>query len=531
MLNFKALFSRSKPVCATELDLLQWAAGSVRPLPQVDGINESQLLLLVEQHRLPHRFLDRLERERPAWCGSGLWRGLLQLRAQAETTMRRQIAATREIAAALDSPRPLITIKGFSAFALTGDKRHIRLSGDLDLLSEDVEQLWETLEKLSYQGVKNAETFNFPAIPKTRTFELGGMFRGDLKIEPHKYYGVWSYPQEVLEATLAPTQFPKLWVQGLPEPVQKEICYSDLLANSHVSRVGETRGLVVPNAALLVLILCAHEFQLSQVQCFRRGYLKLSTLADIRDLVGHVSFDPKQFLALVEKFDAHDALCYAGLLLETYLGVNPLPSCRSRIRPTRLADFPRLLIPPNRSFWILPPQTDEPMFCGNVDATRHYMKHLGANTVAATRQGRRKFYRLAVSPDSGSGERDEGILERAITSDPQGQCVPLRLAAIWNETELRIECCLAGAQWKPNYEYYIHIWGYQWNGLHPKASAVREPEEDQLLVCRLAWDALPPVCREMKSFFLLLSVACQNPHCPPAVLDPITLVPLRVLRP
>lgn len=531
MPNLKALFSRPKPARATELDLLKWGAGSVRPLPEVDGVNENQLLQLVEKHRLPHRLLHRIEQEHPAWCSPSLFRGLLQLRAQAETMMRRQVAATREVAAALKSAQPLLTIKGFSTYALTGENHHIRLSGDLDLLSDDVEQLWNTLEQLGYEGVKTRDTFGFSRIQNNHTAELGLMQRGSLAIEPHKYYPVLSYPQEVVESDLNPVQHSTLWLQNLPGPLQREMLYGDLLANSRLSRVSGSCDLVVPDAAMLALILCAHEFKVFLMGPFLQGHIKLSTLADIRDLTGHAHFDKKQFLSLITEFDGHDAVGFAGRLLEDCLGTNPLSIYQSQVCPPQIADLPRLMTPPPSFCWSLAYDTDELLCSGNMDITAKNVSRLGANTIEANTKGDRKIYKVSL-PAEGElhPQQTEGeTLSRIIVHSPRDERIPLQFSVTWNEKGLLFEGALVQPTWEEGYEYCIRVLGYQWSGLCPGADL--PSGEDEKLLWFLPWKWLPATSQERRCLSLLLFVAKQNRHCQPAVMDPIMLVPLQVLRP
>jgi len=173
-----------------ELEILKWVAGSSEELPRMRRVDEDRLLELIALHRLSCHFLHRLNQRQPDWCSSRLVAGILSLKAQALSKVQKHLEAAREIHSAVSSnTSPLITIKGFTAYALTGEARHIRYSEDLDLVFGDLGYLWSQMEALGYAGKKH-ELSN----------EYASMFRGEVMVELHRYVEVWPYPTGILTA-------------------------------------------------------------------------------------------------------------------------------------------------------------------------------------------------------------------------------------------------------------------------------------------------------------------------------------------
>ena len=134
-------------------DILKWVAGSPKPVSEIEMEESDEQILLeaVQAHRLAGRFLHRVNEERPNWWTKSLHQALAIEKMQVQANLIRQVKAIREVSAVLaDERRPLITVKGFSAYALTGDQRNIRLSIDVDMFAADLDDLRETLLGLGY---------------------------------------------------------------------------------------------------------------------------------------------------------------------------------------------------------------------------------------------------------------------------------------------------------------------------------------------------------------------------------------------
>ncbi len=338
------------------LDLLKWAAGAPISLPGIEGIQDERLLCLLgidedafldllAKHRLAQRFLDRYRRERPGWCSPTLLGRVLELGALAQKHTRRQLDALHEITRALDpAAPPLIAIKGFTTYALTGQEKHLRQSADLDLFAPDPAVLFDHLLRLGYTGFQKGLDHH----------EWAEMQRQDIKIEIHRCFPVYSYPPGITACDLVPEHHPGLWHQpftqlhrreigddALMATLQaegarwnrtlrhREIHYEDLLAHSVCGTTPDTADLRVPHPNMAAFLLCAHEFMNYAGPLLMTALpVKLAILADILDLTRHPQFDLPGFLSLAERFQGQDALAFVGGLLQTCFGSNPFPLLR-----------------------------------------------------------------------------------------------------------------------------------------------------------------------------------------------------------
>lgn len=281
-----------------------------------DGaLNENKLLDLVMRHRLAVRFLDRVQRERPVWCRPNLTLRLIEQRAQAQIRFGRQMNALREICAALASQRkPLTVIKGFSTYALTGRKEHIHLSGDLDVLFDDIDYLNETLQRLGYRQAPSEQKH-------LGEHEAAQLCRDDVMFEVHRHFPVWSYPPGVTTADLVPSHHRGLWIQRFTAHDETKILYQHLCEYSQTGAAPETRDLFVADPNMCVLISCAHALKNFMFPpTYSPLTVRLSEVADIHDLVRHPQFHQQCFLDSVDRFKGHDVVHFARQLVEGCFG-------------------------------------------------------------------------------------------------------------------------------------------------------------------------------------------------------------------
>jgi hypothetical protein len=318
-----------------ELQALKWAAHPHVPPPDVERLDEERLLGLIWQHRLAIRFRERTRDAQPPWWTRQIGFGVLTQCRLARQDLERRLAVTAEVAAALaETGKPLITVKGASTYALTGDERSIRHSADLDLMFHDMEALHSALLGLGFAG----EPWKWAA------HEYGEMIRGNFKIEPHLYFPVYAYPPGLPE-DLVPKHHPDLWVQKAAPCVRRRIEYADLLPYCQPGTTRETRHLWIPGPSMAVLILCAHEFREYLQRPSRPALIQLSTLADICDLLGQAQFDTSLFLSLLRTFDGGDSVRLVQALIHAYFDVEAFPFL-PEISPT--ASEPHPASPPSR---------------------------------------------------------------------------------------------------------------------------------------------------------------------------------------
>lgn len=293
-----------------ELRILLWAVTGDGPPPAVQP-DLRTLLKLAYEHRLIPRLLYLLRRTRPVWSTPALLAGLQRENARAVVLHQQRIRALREIETAwaycpAGNGQPLIAVKGFAVFALTGDPRHLRLSGDLDLFSPDPEALWRVLVDLGYTGPRHEGGFT----------EYANLRRAEVAIEVHRFFAVYSYPPGVAEADLSPERHPGAWRQSFGPIPRTALGYADLYAHSCCSDVELCRGLRVPTAELTVLLLCAHEFGETLHSPFEISVpVRLGIVADLLELAQQAAFDAEQFRSLVVEYEAEDAVRCIGAFI------------------------------------------------------------------------------------------------------------------------------------------------------------------------------------------------------------------------
>ena len=327
-------------------DVLKWAAGSTRPLPQFDGMDEPRLLALLGvdetallqqllEHRLTQRFLWRYCVERPAWANAALLGRLSLAQGAAQGRLVRHIRAVAEIRAALPvRDAPLLTLKGATTFALGGDSRALRYSHDLDLCYDDLPLLWETLHSLGYQGKRHF------------THEYGKLSRGEVTIDLHEYFPVFAYPAGLIAHDFTQPASNSVTLCGPQRLEESRINYEDLRRNAVNGRALQTEALTVVNATLATLLLCAHAFKNYVVgphYLSNNRATKLAELGEIADLTRFYEFDALEFQKLVRQYDARDAVEFCRHLLDSYMIPHAIPSEPCVSATGRMA-FPESLI-------------------------------------------------------------------------------------------------------------------------------------------------------------------------------------------
>lgn len=325
----------------TPHDFLRWAAGASVALPALAslrderalallGIDEDSLGTELRQHRLAARFVERLGPVRPGWCSRALLGRMLEACHAAEVNMQRQVAAIREIRDELEpGVAPPLVLKGFTSLLLTGERRYLRHSADLDVLHPDPDWLYGQLERLGYAG------------RRVGAHTCGTLARTDLQVDLHYYFPVWRYPAGMRQVDMRPDRHPGVWRQPFGHLEESGIRYEHLAEGAVPGCVPGTEDLLVPDAAVTVLALCAHEFRhFLEGRLRHTPMVELATLASVADLARHPSFDRGRFLRLVDELQGHDSVEFVAWLLQEWLGANPLP-----VRVRCAGGFPQTLTP------------------------------------------------------------------------------------------------------------------------------------------------------------------------------------------
>jgi len=307
-----------------EKEILKWAAGSTKVSAamsvsgppdeqwlQLVGVDQERLVSLLEWHRLAQRFLWRYGEERPRWCNRSLLSQIAFLQRRAQTKMRRQIAAVQEIQAALPPRKsPLLILKGFSTYALTGNLFNLHGSSDLDLSYDNLELLWNVLSKLGYIG--------------KRLFghEYGHMTRGDIKIDIHEYFPVYSYPEGLIMHDLQHHQNVPVVQHGPMSLKEYRLYYEDFCQELTNGKTPETSDLTFLQPTFLVLLLCAHQFKNCVTSLHYMGEhhrtVRLAELMDIAELTKQADFDVERLMDLRNVRGGGSSIDLALHLLDFY---------------------------------------------------------------------------------------------------------------------------------------------------------------------------------------------------------------------
>jgi hypothetical protein len=399
--------------------ILKWVAGSEKPLPSHLEFDENRLIELVDLHNLSGRFLRRIKDQVLPWITSRLTEALQELYFKTSLKVVEHTNAIGQINSQLRGNSPSsIVVKGISTYALVNLEYTKRYGCDIDLLYSDPTLLVDVLEGLGYRQSKTPFQY-----------EVGGYQKGDVEIDVHEYFPVFSYPDALMSANLNPLSHPGIWCQNY-QMDEHRITYDDLKEHSCCGRTHETRNLCFPDPNMLTLIFCAHAFRhyTDLWSISHRGMpgVPLAELGDLFELVEHPAFNSTQFLILVNRFGGRDSVEWAACLCSSFFGRNPLPI------PTlvHLDDelpaerFPRCLW---WNFWAdLSSPVDELLDCDILPMSA-VIRQLGANEVASTERY------------STTNTGTTGRLPRLIIQVPDETPIPLELEVSESERGVRVD--------------------------------------------------------------------------------------------
>jgi hypothetical protein len=508
----------------TELDILKWAAGAPVELPEDDAVDEERLCELLGYHRLGPRLLTRLDEVRcsdqklPAWCTRTMMAVLLGEKMRSEKELRAKINAVQEIIAATGDDQPVFVVKGFSTYALTSDKRHVRRSSDIDLFGPDEERLFQTLLGLGYTGEYVTQEHH----------EYAGLQRGDTCIEIHRYLPVFSFPDGIDTVDLVPEHHPGTWRQALVEPPPCKVVYRDLLEHTVTGHAPGTETIRVLDVTMATLSLCTHESKAFTMPLFGRPMtIKLSMLADILDLTRHSEFDAVKFAHLVERFQARDTVRLVGYMIWSYFGVNAFGISIPESAEDSLFPYPRTLH--NYGLWGLVSTSDEVIPPFDVQTI---VDRLGYSTVVA-------------------GGQDERGMELRRILWAEREPLSFDAAISWESDSLHIEMALPPLT-QPEQEYRAKVFGGpgggfgHWARISSDGTVAEQGTSGHAAVLHssgrqgddwrirfsFAWETLPTGLREAEALPFLVSATRHDLrregfHND----DQLTLAPLRIVRP
>ena len=421
-----------------ELNILKWAAGNTKPLLPIEDIDEDLLLEATYVHRLEGRLLRRLKLETQPWSRQSTLDELEARQLTNITRAKKQLDVIKEIQREFStSGQTMILIKGYSPYFILRDPASLRFSWDVDILSGDSFQMQEALSRLGYYWNPNS-TVEAHHNPRAFRHDL------DFSVDSYNYIPVWSYPQDITPEDLDPATNPGMWNQVI-EPVHNEIHVEDLIEHSLTDPRSEAGPLIIPDATMTVLIICAQLFtDFLQGLPGRYGRLHLGRLAEIKELCKHPKFDIDTFIVLVRKFEALDAVRFTAALLAHYVGYDAFSSV--------------LFIDHNQqywrrfyrsSFWLPAPNSYDELLMqpDAAESLRYLLFDVGANEVLVADYDRGPIYWT-------EGEEKGIPLRRVITRNIKETRLPVAVKFRRNEESLLMDVMVVG---RPNPEDLVSL--------------------------------------------------------------------------
>ncbi len=316
MLHLSQTADQDEPVEALRA-ALAWAAGAPGAPPHLAAHHLPRLVALLDAHRLGARFLRRVRAEGSAPFDEETLRAVEERLARTTAAVEQRIATARRLADRLrqaGADLPLVLVKGFTLYGLTGDPCHIRRSGDLDVVADEPRRLTELLR---------AEGF----VPEGELDVLDEYCRlrhpRDGLVEVHSHVRVPRYPEGGDPADVAPGAHPGDWWQ--PAYLRTHQLGQRRLAGM-LTAPGGVSGLPLlrPEAALVAQSCHAFGDYVMAPLPLPEATVRLDEIAAVADLAGLPGFEPGVLAELVDGTGAHDALAFVRSMAVDLLGKDPL---------------------------------------------------------------------------------------------------------------------------------------------------------------------------------------------------------------
>jgi hypothetical protein len=298
------------PASSPEFDLLCWAVSDVLPLPSIAEVNIidlEKLFILAQEHRVVPRLLDKLERE-PHPAIPATFKARLRFnRMMIERHVHHHLTQAKVITNLPDCS--CVYFKGATAYALTGDKKTMRPSGDIDLFAQDPDQLFQTMLKAGYEGQLKEDGF------RGLSHEHSALTGFGVMVEIQRFNLIY-YGQIVGQKK----NFPHDWstLCGI-----NHINYADLSEFIQLSTISESQGLPILSPTAAALILCCH-ISMNGVYLPMQSMSTLGEIADLALLIQHPQFSPHDFKRLIEKHNATQIVSLSLAMVRHFLGVDLL---------------------------------------------------------------------------------------------------------------------------------------------------------------------------------------------------------------
>lgn len=300
----------------------------------------------------------------------------------------------------------------------------------------------------------------------------------------------------------------------------------------------------VVNVEMCALISCAHVLKhFMHSPTFTPLPFSLGELADIFDLACLPAFDNNKLLDLANRFRGHEAVQFAGNLLQAYFTSNPLAPASFQPWPHK-DSFPR---PISLGCWAsLYNNADDLLLPLN---TELIVDNLRADTVAAQASESQKSRLIFSQKEEENGGEST---PRVLVQTAQEELTPFQVSVLWKERSLDFELDLFETLEDDGYHYHIAVFCgssathedfhamYVCQGRTTLHQTGQGQSSMSLLedVCKLhlslslPWNILPETFQERNSGSVLLQIIKRYTPEGNSVddVDTILIVPLKIVR-
>ncbi|WP_158710992.1 nucleotidyltransferase family protein [Streptomyces albus] len=296
---------------------MTWAAGAPGAPPALTPEHLPRVLELLDAHRLDARFLRRVDAEGPRTFGDDLVRRVRERQEHTAAGVARRIALARRVADRLrrdGAAQVLVPVKGFTLYGRTGDPAHLRRSGDLDIVSDEPQQLVDVLTRDGF--VPEGELDILDEYCRLRSPD------GQL-VEVHSHVRVPRLPDGVGPSDCDPRRHPGDWLQ----PWHLETYHLGQKRLAELMDTGDNAAglpLLRPEPALLAQVCHAFGDYVTAAFPLPAATVRLDEIAAGADYAALPDFRPGLLAELTAETGAHDAVAFFRSMAVALLGTDPL---------------------------------------------------------------------------------------------------------------------------------------------------------------------------------------------------------------
>ena len=184
-----------------------------------------------------------------------------------------------------------IIIKGITPYLHTGSAKTKKESFDIDVFSNNPNNLVESLKNDGYQ-IKAGAIDNH---------EFQVLLRDDIVVEIHRYFPVFRVETSAIGRVLL---FEKISFEDLEENI--------------VQTYYQQYKIKIPSVEMTALIIAAHVFKKFVWQPFAEPVVTFHEIIQFYELIILKKFNHSHFLQLINKFHAQDAVGYVFMIVREY---------------------------------------------------------------------------------------------------------------------------------------------------------------------------------------------------------------------